>query len=528
MTPRFDVALAPPSPAPRGRRLARARSFLRLVSGACASPRSRRFVGHAAWAALLSLTWSAFVFGPWLLSLGAAASAAAGGAALVAIGAAVLALRRGRFRSPAWAGRPGVWAAIVGAGAMSRLAWAALMPVTLASDPRDYRDAAVQLLAEGRYFNLFGVADPEGQWTGRVVELLAWRPPGLAFLLAGWFAAFGAGSWSIVAFNLAIYALSALVLGAVALRLTGRGAVAPVLLAFALWPKHIAYTGLPQSEGPSLLLLTLGVLLFDRALAGDRRSVAYAGLTYGAAALVRPSLLLLPALWAGMAWVARGSFQRRMLPVVAATAVGLAVIAPWTARNWAVLGHPVLISTNGGDVLYRANNPRASGGFMPAGERYLNALVHDEVRWNEAGGAWAREWMRSDPIGFVKLAVRKLGLLWGCEEEGVLFAVHHPEVAAAERAFTAGANALMNAWWFVLLCAVAASLVHRRAALTRSPLAFGLLAAPLLLTAVHLLYESHARYHLPFVGALIVLACAGPFPAAPVRTSRAAAGNPVG
>lgn len=99
------------------------------------------------------------------------------------------------------------------------------------------------------------------------------------------------------------------------------------------------------------------------------------------------------------------------------------------------------------------------------------------------------------------------------EEEGILFAVHHPDLDAADdaasMAFTAGAHALMNAWWFVLLCAVAASLVHRRAALTRSPLAFGLMAAPLLLTAVHAVYESHARYHMPFTGALILLARAG-------------------
>lgn len=277
MPHRFDAALAAFDPGPRARRFDRARSLSRSVSGACASPRSRRLVGHAAWAALLVLVWAAFVFGPWLLSLGALASAAAGGAGLIAIGAAVLALRRGWFQPPAWMERPGVWAAIVGTGAALRLAWGALIPVTLASDPRDHRDAAVQLLAEGRYFDLFGVADPAGDWTGRMVELLAWRPPGLAFALAGWFAAFGAGSWSIVAFDLVMYALGALVLEAAALRLAGRGAVAPVLLAFAVWPKHIAYTGLPLTEGPSLLLLTLGVLLFDRALRGCRRSVVYAG-----------------------------------------------------------------------------------------------------------------------------------------------------------------------------------------------------------------------------------------------------------
>jgi len=37
-----------------------------------------------------------------------------------------------------------------------------------------------------------------------------------------------------------------------------------------------------------------------------------------------------------------------------------ATIAPWTYRNWRVLHAWVPISTNGGDVFYRANNPLAT------------------------------------------------------------------------------------------------------------------------------------------------------------------------
>ena len=89
--------------------------------------------------------------------------------------------------------------------------------------------------------------------------------------------------------------------------------------------------------------------------------------------------------------------------------------------------------------------------------------------------------------------------------------MHYPGIAAASSHLAASVSILMNAWWFALLCAVAASLIYQRTALMQSSLALGLMMTVLLLTTVHMVYESHARYHLPFTGALIVLACSGPF-----------------
>ena len=451
--------------------------------------------------------------------VGLSATVLIGVGAAVIIGLIIIAMRRGRFRLPAWAGRPKTWMAIVVGGAVIRLAWGALLPATLTSDPRDYYDLAMRLLTEGRYYSVIDITGLDGRPTGMLVNLLAWRAPGLPILLAGWFGLFGAGTWAIVALNLVIYFLSALVLGRVAMRLTGPSSVAPVLFVFAIWPKHIGYTGVPLTENLSLLLLLFCVLLFDLALAGSRRALVFTGLTYGIAALVRPSLLLLPALWAGMAWTSAGLRWRPVLAVATATLIGMAVIAPWTIRNMHVLGHPVLISTNGGDVLYRANNPLASGNWSPAGERDLNAFIRDEVRWNTTGSAWAWEWIKLNPAAFSKLVVRKIGFLWGWEEEGILFKMHYPEIILSAPIFAAVVSTVMNAWWFILLCAVAASLIYKRAALTQSALAVGLMSAVLLLTAVHMLYESHARYHMPFTAELILLAFAGPFLAAPVWTT---------
>lgn len=265
-----------------------------------ATTRLRWIIAYLVWLSTLLLVLSAFAFGPWLLSMSLLATSALCGMAAAAIGAAIMAMRHHRFSMPAWAEWRGTWIAIVLAGAAIRVAWGALLPVTLSSDPYDYYTLAVQLATEGRYHSTVNVVGPSGQFAGLAAELLAWRPPGLPFLLAGWFLLFGASSWAIISFNLVIYVVSALALRAVALRLAGKASVAPVLLVFAVWPKHIGYTALPLTEGLSLLLLTLNVLLLDISFAGSRRAKVYAGLTYGAAALVRPSLVLLPVVWAGM------------------------------------------------------------------------------------------------------------------------------------------------------------------------------------------------------------------------------------
>ena len=472
-------------------------------------PFLRSTAAYLIWLITLSLVFSAFVFGPWLLSLGWPSTAFLTGAAAAVIGTAVAAMQRSQPAIPAWVERPGTWIAIVAAGCIVRLGWSALCPATLISDPRDFYDLAMHVLSEGRYYSSVATLGLDGQPNGPAVELRAWRPPGLPLLLAAWFWLFGAGSWAIIIFNVVVYAASALVLRSAALRLIGPAGVAPVQLFFAAWPKHIGYTPLPLTENLSLLLLVSGILLFDAALAGSRRAKLYAGLVYGAVALVRPSLVLLPGIWTGMAWVGARSFRHQMLIVGTSVFIGLTVIAPWTVRNAMVLGHPVLISTNGGDVLYRANNPQASGNWKPAGERDLAAQMHDEVQWNATGSAWAWEWIKSNPAAFAGLAIRKAGLLWGWEEEGILFPMHYPGLASASGGLALAVCILMNLWWFTLLCAVAASLIYQRTALTQSSLALGLMMTVLLLTAVHMVYESHARYHMPFTGALILLACTG-------------------
>jgi hypothetical protein len=127
------------------------------------------------------------------------------------------------------------------------------------------------------------------------------------------------------------------------------------------------------------------VLLLDLALdrtdrdgrkrPGEVLAVA-AGLTTGAAVLVRPAMLFflpLAALW--LAWHRRGRVAVLLI------AGSLAIVGPWTARNARVYHRFVLVASEGGVTFWTGNHPLAVGeGDLAANPRIKVA----EIAFREA------------------------------------------------------------------------------------------------------------------------------------------------
>ena len=99
----------------------------------------------------------------------------------------------------------------------------------------------------------------------------------------------------------------------------------------------------------------------------------------------------------------------------------LAVIVPWTIRNWQVHGRAVLVATNGGSTFYGGNNgrvlaePRYWGYWLSTVELPHRELIeavpdevsHDGVEWR-LGAEWLREHWEYIPL----LGLFKLVRLW--------------------------------------------------------------------------------------------------------------------
>ncbi len=88
-----------------------------------------------------------------------------------------------------------------------------------------------------------------------------------------------------------------------------------------------------------------------------------------------------------------------MRHLILACLVMAATVAPWTIRNYRVLHAFVAVSSNGGDVFYRANNNLATGTYTPAAEQNLDALQDEsEAKWSAESYAHGKAWIRTHPV----------------------------------------------------------------------------------------------------------------------------------
>lgn len=118
---------------------------------------------------------------------------------------------------------------------------------------------------------------------------------------------------------------------------------------------------------------------------------------------------------------------RRWLRFAAlSTACLLVTLAPWTTRNWLVLGSPVWGRDNLGLELHVSNNDCAAATFAQMQRSGCHAKTHPnaspqeaakireagEIRYNQQRLREALAWVRSHPARFTGLTLERFALFW--------------------------------------------------------------------------------------------------------------------
>jgi 4-amino-4-deoxy-L-arabinose transferase-like glycosyltransferase len=344
----------------------------------------------------------------------------------------------------------------------------------------------------------------------------AFFPPGLPLMLAAWFAVTGIGLWQAKLLGLALGMATVWVTWRYAVAVLDEGAARWALLIVTIVPTLVFYSVTVGYEQLLAIILVGWSALVERASGRTvvTRTTIGIGLLTGLGAMVKPVCLLLPAVCA-LRWWPEG---RRV--AVARAGVGViamvVVIAPWTARNLAVLGSPVPVSTNGGFVLYSANNATSTGLASPVASL---PGEHDEVSRDRIRRAAALRWIAEHPIDWARLAVTKVVYGWGTTSSIMSFVSFDRMPARQEDA----CKALLNVGWGVLfiLC-LAATLRTRVWATERLTSAILLIAY---LFVLHLFFEALSRHHIPLIPFLAMIAGAGLSLAA--NRTRTAAAEPM-
>jgi hypothetical protein len=251
-------------------------------------------------------------------------------------------------------------------------------------------------------------------------------PVGYSALLAIFYRLFGASHAVAAVANALVGAALAVVTWALARHAMSsvRARVAGVIV--ALHPGLILYAALLMSE-PLAALLTLLAFWVTVRERDPRRGIVLGALVLGVAALVRPQALLCAPFLAltllrRPLHVPPASLARRgargvqfLLAALAACAVALVPVLPWTARNCRVMDGCALVSTNAGWNLAIGAFPRATGRFETLrstdGCREVTGQVQQDRCWLQYG----LDQIRQHPGHWLALVPAKLGFTFDHE-----------------------------------------------------------------------------------------------------------------
>ncbi|MCL2885388.1 MAG: glycosyltransferase family 39 protein [Betaproteobacteria bacterium] len=417
-------------------------------------------------------------------------------AVMLCLGIAALMLAR---RLSAWS--PHVEAAlrrlplvlIVLIGLALRLLWILTFPAEPGSDGATYVDLARRLVA-GESYEMAGAH--------------AYWPAGYPLFLAAWMKMAGTGSLAWIASNMVLFIVAVTGVARITALLGGNVAARLAALLFAVWPNLVAMAGMPEKEAVIVALLPWACWFVVSALL-ERAApwrLACAGLLLGSCMLVQPSLQLLPLLMAGLLVVSLRPLPRALGLSLALMLGAALVVAPWSVRNYEVFGQFVLVSTTGGDNLYRANNPLATGGYTGRGEVDLSAL--GELEQDKEGKRLALEWMRAHPADFAALMLEKQIRFMGDDAAGI-YSTLKVGKASNNSVLYLLLKAAANAWWLLMWVLLAAAALAMRAARSRLPMLARLpLWLWLYLFTLHSIFESAGKYHGPVLWVLpVLIAC---------------------
>lgn len=373
-----------------------------------------------------------------------------------------------------------------------RVVWDLLIRVVPISDGISY-DLLARNLANGSGY-LFSPGAFSAHW-----------PIGTAFVYSLLYRMFGVKYVPIVVLNLVISLATIWMTMRLAQRWFSRDVAICSGFILALWPNQIEFGTVLASE----LLFSFFLMSWLAVEEFLRANFVIRGLMLGsigaAVCYVRPTGLLVPAIVCGVELI-RGS--RPMVPrVIAKTVVVyivmLALIAPWSVRNYRVFGRFVLISTNGGENLWQGNNPLGDGETQT--KNFPPRKPNEAIRSDELG-AIARWYIVHYPGRFVIRSIKKVYWLNRHETIGVVW----NEEGIRER-FGVRTVVLLkiinNGYWLAcLFIGVVGVWVLAREIGTWSALTHIVFVMWAYFTAVHAVIVVQDRYHMPSVPFIAVLA----------------------
>ena len=315
----------------------------------------------------------------------------------------------------------------------------------------------------------------------------SWRPPLYPLFLALNYLLFGQNYIAVRVVQALLGASTCVVAFLIARDYLGKGTGIIASLIVALYPGLVYFTGLLVTETLFILLVVSATLFLLRFLkTWSLRDGGATGILLGLSALCRPQVLAFVPFLFVVLFLASKTRKPAIANFIPVFLVILAIILPWTLRNYAVHGEFVLISTNGGYNFYVGNNPEATGRLTKPYFSSQQQALRDELteaKIDTEYYKWGLDYIRGNPLASLKMAAKKVGILW-----------FEPTIGKLR----------LGEWLFVLVAA--AGLVRSFSIWRRYVPLYAMILA---LSLPPLLYFAEGRFRLPMVPFLAIFAAYG-------------------
>ncbi|MCL2421564.1 MAG: hypothetical protein FWD03_06875 [Defluviitaleaceae bacterium] len=190
----------------------------------------------------------------------------------------------------------------------------------------------------------------------------------------------------------------------------------------AVFPHLIAYNNVAGTETLFLFLL-VALLLARLYIPLGRKQAVVMGIICGLAALVKPFMIVYPAVALAMWWMQGKDARVTIVRTVFMAGAMLLVIAPWTVRNYRAFDQFILISYNMGyNQIVNNNYANTRGAWMPLDAVPMPETLRAQVAESLQDGrtikeayeldgplaAQARHWMIRNPVAVTQLSLLRV------------------------------------------------------------------------------------------------------------------------
>lgn len=272
-----------------------------------------------------------------------------------------------------------------------------------------------KIFGDAMAYDRLAIGLSEGRGYGGGIS--SYFPPGQSFFLAVIYIVFGYNPQIAYIFEVLISSFTCITIYYIGKTVYNKkiGIISGLIATF--YPTFIIFSGVLGSETLFIFLFNLSILFLLRfQQEQSAKNILIAGVSFGLATHVRPAAIgfvLIILIWI---LLTKKDRKRYLIKSMLIFLIAIAIISPWTIRNYNVFHEFVLVSTNNGDNFWNGNNPEATGTYNWDTTNNPLRNISNDLERSKMGYEKGLEFINKNPNAFLILSLKKFSYFWGLDK----------------------------------------------------------------------------------------------------------------